>query len=285
MAAVPANAGSATSAQESGETFKAGVEFKPTDASMVYANWSQGFRLGRPLATEFIRSVCDINQDGLLDGTNISSSLNRIDSDRLDSYEIGAKFGLMDGRTLLSTAVYQNDWSDIPITFRPPGCATTLSINGGSARSRGFEGEASFRFLDALKFTLGIGYVESELTATTSLGRKGDEMNFTPELNGSLGMEYGFDIVQRRGFVRADYAYFGAYYTETGHRGVRADSYDLLSIGGGIAVTDNAEIVVHVDNALNEDDFTTVVGPGGFPPGYSVRLRPRTIGVGLTYRF
>lgn len=276
---------SSIEAQESGETFKAGIEYKPSDAALVYASWSQGFRLGRPLATEFIRAVCDLDQDGVIDGTNISSNLNRVDSDRLDSYELGAKFSLMGGRAMLSTAIYRNDWSDIPVVYQPPGCSTTLTINAGSAMARGFEGEASFRLFDALKLSLGIGYVNSELTATTTQGRDGDKLNYTPELNGHLGVEYGFSIAQRSSFIRGDYSYFGSYYTQTGHRGIRADAYGVLSIRGGIAVTENADVLVHVDNALNADDYTTVVGPSGFPPGYSVRLRPRTIGVGLTYRF
>lgn len=205
-----------TQAQESGETYKAGVEYRPSDDTMLYATWSQGFRLGRPLATEFIRAVCDLNQDGVIDNTSISANINRVDSDRLDSYEIGAKMGFMAGRAVLSTAVYQNDWSDIPVVFQPPGCSTTLTINGGGARARGFEGEASFRLFDSLKLSLGVGYVNSELTSTTSLGQSGDELNFTPEFNGNLGVEYGFTVAQRDAFVRGDYSYFGAYYTQTG---------------------------------------------------------------------
>lgn len=280
-----APASSDTKAQESGETLKAGIEFKPSDWAMVYANWSQGFRLGRPLATEFIRAICDRDQDGVIDGTSISSTLNRVDSDRLDSYELGAKFGFLGGRAILSTAIYQNDWTDIPVVYQPPGCATTLTINGGTAEARGIEAEASVRLLDSLKLNIGIGHVDSKLTSTTTLGRKGDALNYTPEFNGNLGVEVGFSLAQREGFLRGDYAYFGSYYTQTGHRGVRADAYGMVNIRGGLAVTEHADFLVHVDNALNADDFTTVIGPAGFPPGYSVRLRPRTIGVGLTYRF
>lgn len=275
-----------TTSQESGTTYKAGVEYKPTDNSMLYATWSQGFRLGRPLATELIRTLCDRNpQDGVIDGTNISSNLDGVDSDRLDSYEVGAKLGFMGGRGQLSTAVYQNEWEDIPVVYQPPGCSTTLTINGGTARARGVEGEANFSFFDAVKLSLGFGYVKSELTSTTSLGRSGYELNFTPELNGNLGLEYGFSIAQRDAFVRGDYTYFGAYYTQTGHRGVRADAYGMFNLSSGVGITDSADVVINIDNVLNADDFTTVLGPGAFPPGYSVRLRPRTIGVGLTYRF
>lgn len=272
-------------ATESGETFKAGVEFKPSDSTLLYATWSQGFRLGRPLATELIRAVCDRNSDGLVDNTSISSNLELVDSDRLDSYEIGAKLSFLGGAALVTTSVYQNDWTDIPVAFTAPGCSTTLTLNGGSARARGAEAEGTFSLVDALKLSLGVGYVESELTSTTTLGREGDELNYTPKMNGNLGLEYAFDIAQRRAYVRGDYTYFGAYYTQTGRKGVRADAYDRLSIHAGVAITPNADVLLQLDNALNADDYTSVVGPSGFPPGYSVRLRPRTIGVGLNYRF
>jgi iron complex outermembrane recepter protein len=270
---------------ESGQTFKAGIELKPSDSTLIYANWSQGFRLGRPLATEFIRAVCDRNQDGLIDNTSISSNLERVDSDRLDNYEVGAKLSFLGGQALISSAVYQNDWADIPVAFSAPGCSTTLTLNGGTARARGVETEATFRFFDTLMLSLGLGYVQSELTSDTSLGRDGDELNYTPEFNGSLGLQYEFAIAQRTGYLRGDYTYFGSYYTQTGRQGIRADAYDLLSIRGGMFITPSSELLLQLDNVLDADDYTSVTGPSGFPPGYSVRLRPRTIGVGLNYRF
>lgn len=274
-----------TRAGESGQTYKAGVEFKPNRDSMIYGSWSQGFRLGRPLATELIRALCDVDQNGLIDGTNISSNLDRVDSDRLDSYELGAKFAFANGRMMLSTAVYQNDWMDIPVVYQPPGCSTTLTINGGTARARGIEGEANMRLLESWKLSLGVGYVDSELTSDTTLGRNGDELNYTPKINGNFGLEYGFRLAQRDAFIRSDYVYFGSYYTQTGGRGVKAEGYSLFNLRGGVSVSESAEVSLHVDNLFNADDFTTVVGPSGFPPGYSVRLRPRTIGVALSYRF
>ncbi len=270
---------------ESGKTFKAGISYKPRKDALIYATWSQGFRLGRPLSTDLIRSQCDTDRDGFLDGTDIPSTLDKIKSDSLDNYELGAKFSFMDGRATVNTAIYQNNWKDIPVTFLPPGCFTTTTINGGTARARGFEGEGSFRLLGALRLSFGIGYVDSVLTQTTSLGSSGDRLNFAPKFNGNLGAEYDFSIAGKRAFVRGDYLYFGSYYTATGEKGLRADPYNLVNLRAGVMLSDQVSLQFHIGNLLNSDAFTSVIAPSGVPPGYAVRLRPRTFGVDLAYSF
>lgn len=271
--------------EESDETFKAGIEYKPTKDALLYATWSQGFRLGRPLAMDLIRNNCDRDRDGFLDGTDISSTLDLIGSDRLDSYELGAKWRSNGGRVTVAGAVYHNDWKDIPISYIPPGCNTATTINGGSAQARGVEAEATLQATEALKFFLGVGYVNSELTSTTSLGRDGDRMNFTPEINGSAAIQYNFSIADMETSLRGDYAYVGSYYTQPGERGLRADSYDLVNLRGELTLSASAAIQIYIDNVLNSDAFTSVLGPSNFPAGYGVRLRPRTIGIGLSYGF
>jgi iron complex outermembrane receptor protein len=271
--------------EESGQTGKAGVEFKPAQDTLVYATWSQGFRLGQPLTSELLRAACDLDGDGFLDGTRISSTRDRIDSDRLDSYEIGGKVGLPGRRGTLQVAVFQNDWTDVPVRFLAPGCAQSTTVNAGSARARGVEAEGRINLFESLQLNFGFGYVDSELTTTTLLGAKGDRMNFTPEYNGNLGLEYGFDLFGRAAFVRGDYTYFGSYYTGTGERGFRADSYSLVNLRAAMDVMSRGQLQLRVDNVLDSDALVAVIGPSGFPPGYGLRLAPRTIGLGFSYDF
>jgi len=110
-------------------------------------------------------------------------------------------------------------------------------------------------------------------------------MNFTPKYNGNLGLEYGLLIFGKMAFVRSDYTYFGSYYTATGERGSRADAYSLVNFRVGMNVLERGELQLRVDNVLNSDALTAVVGPSGFPPGYGLRLAPRTFGLGLSYDF
>jgi outer membrane receptor protein involved in Fe transport len=228
-----------------------------------------------------IASRCDLNSDGFLDNTSIPSSLDLVSSDSLQSYELGGKLSI-NRRMSMNVSVYHNDWSDIPVVVQPPGCLVSTTINGGKASARGAELESTVEVFEGFRATVGIGYVDSKLTATTSAGRKNDRMNFTPEFNGSLGLEYEFDLVGRESFVRADYTYFGSYYTQTGERGERADAYGVVNLGLGARVSSVADVQLNIKNLLNDDAVLTLVG---FPAQYGTRLRPRTVGLHLGYRF
>jgi outer membrane receptor protein involved in Fe transport len=274
-------------ASESGNTFKAGLDFKPTDNTLIYAKWSQGFRLGRPLNTTQIRTLCDRDNDGLLDGSNISSTLSIVASDTLDSYELGSKLTAQGGRTALNVAVYNNEWTDVPVTYTPPGCLSTTTINGGEARARGVELEGTVRPAPGLQLGLGVGYVDTELTKTTSAGNKGDRMNFTPKINGNFSAEYGFNIAGNETFLRSDYSYYGNSYTGTGERGDKVGGYGLVNLAGGVRIK-QMDLQLQISNLLSSEAFNTVnpgSGLGGFPSRYALRVRPRTVGLTLGYTF
>ena len=267
---------------ETPSTYKVGLEYKPTTNSMIYASRSEGFRLGRPLNTTLIRSLCDRDQNGFLDGTEIPSSINGVSSDTLASYELGGKLTILDGRGTLNLAVYDNDWIDIPVNVRPPGCGTATTLNGGKARARGIELESLARVFENLRFGIAVGYVDAELSNTTLAGNKGDRVNFTPKINGSTNLEYDFQLAGRDAFVRADYTYFGNYFAQTGERGLKLPGYGLLGLSTGMTFGP-ADVQLRVTNLSNTDAFETLSGTPVLSTG--TRVRPRTAGVFFNYRF
>ena len=51
---------------ETGNTFKANLSFTPNEDTLIYAQWSEGFRLGK--GQEIPRAdLCDTDGDGELD--------------------------------------------------------------------------------------------------------------------------------------------------------------------------------------------------------------------------
>jgi outer membrane receptor protein involved in Fe transport len=233
------------------------------------------------LPTALINATCDLDDDGLLDGTDVSSNLTGVDSDSLESYEVGAKLTMIDGRATLNAAIYRNNWENIPVSFQPPGCLENTTINGGTAKAEGVEFEGNLVVTDALKMNIALSYVETKLTSGTSAGNSGDRMNFTPKINGSFGVSYDFDIAGNGAFIRTDYTYFGNYYTGTGETGIKLDSYSLVNASAGINL-DEIDHRLYVNNVTNGDDYTS---REGFPTGYAIRLRPRTIGFNVAYNF
>lgn len=265
---------------ESGETFKFAAEYKPNDDALLYAKFAQGFRLGRPKNIVQIQNNCDVNRDGLIDGTQLSATDPLIKSDSLDSYEAGAKSALFGGRASLSASGYHNRWQNMPVTV--PACGPFQSVfNVGKARATGFEVEGNINLVRDLPIDFGVGYVDSQLSTTTSLGPKGAMLNFLPKWNGHVGAEYRFGLVGNDSYVRGDFSFYGPYWSGVGRTGQRFAGYGVLDLTAGITL-DRVQLVAFVNNVTDTYAVTT---SSSFPPNGIYPLRPRTLGVKATTSF
>jgi iron complex outermembrane receptor protein len=267
---------------ESGQTYMASVEFTPTTSSLLYGKFSQGFRLGRPKNISQVETLCDIDRDGLIDGTSLSATDPLIHSDNLDSYELGAKVSMLEGRASLSIAGYHNNWNDIPVTIRPTACpGVAASFNVGKVRVDGIELEGGLRPIDAVAIDFGVGYVNSRLAETTPLGPKGAQMNYTPKWNGHFGAEYGVNFNGRRTYVRGDYSYYGAYSAGLGNTGNQFDSYGLFDLSLGMRF-EQADLRLFADNVTNKYAVSSDIA---FPSNGIFPVRPRTVGLRIGFSF
>jgi iron complex outermembrane receptor protein len=88
--------------KESDTTFKVGLSYNLTDDKMVYALFSQGFRLGGKNNPKAVRE-------------NFVPDL--YEPDLLNNYEIGLKSEWMNGRMVLNATVFYLDWDDIQLSF------------------------------------------------------------------------------------------------------------------------------------------------------------------------
>jgi iron complex outermembrane recepter protein len=267
--------------EESGTILKAGAKYEPTERSMIYASYSEGFRLGRPIARELIRSACDRDNDGILDGTDVRSDTSLIGSDRLSTYEVGAKTAMFDNRVSLSASAYRNDWTDIPIVFRPPNCTVNTTVNGGKARATGFEIEGTVRPTSGLRLEFGLGYVKSELAKTSSLGADGELLNYAPKLNAVVSAEYNYQLLGRDAWIRTDYNYFDKFYTGIGRRGTKFGAYAVLGLSAGLELG-NVEVRAFVQNLT---DVYAVTSESTFPTNGIYLVKPRTVGLRMDLTF
>lgn len=271
---------------EKDTSFKAGLEYKPNDDTLLYATWSEGFRLGYPVPARspITVSLCDVDNDGIYDGSNgISIGDRGIDSDYVENFELGGKFSLLDNRLTVNAALYQIDWDGIPIstTFSP---SCTATANAGQARSRGVELDLAYHWSEKLLFNLSSSYVNAELTedALAIGGSDGDRLPGSAEVNASVGVEYQFTLAGYEAYVRSDYAYVGGFYNNLQESGTEAGDYSKLNVKTGIAI-DHFSIDLFVDNLTDEDAITWVDVLINDNRGH--RLRPRTVGLNVGYQF
>jgi iron complex outermembrane recepter protein len=202
---------------QSGFNPKAGLSLQMTDATMVYASASKGFRAGGAQA----------NFPGC------SSSLptdvvTHVQSDTLWTYEVGTKIQLPDPSILISAALYNIEWSNLQQQVALS-CGFYLQVNGDKARINGGEIEATGRLTRELQFRLGLGYEDTSITDPGNLAlvgvMPGTRVSGVPALTASIGGVYTRVLTANTdGFVSADYSYTG-------------NSVSLLVGGGGLEAT------------------------------------------------
>jgi iron complex outermembrane recepter protein len=273
----------------SGTSYKGNLSYKLNDGILIYADFSQGFRLGKPQAP-LPAAAC--GTDGYITGTDIPiSSTGFVKSDSVNDYDIGTKLTLLDRRLTIDADIYQVNWTNVPVTTNAPnppvGCGLSYVANAASAVSQGIEVEANYYLTHSLKVDLGGSTTNARLTTPAPALDAGDGARLpgSPRGNGNIGIEYDFTVSGHESEVRADSYYVGSFY------GDLPQSADLKS--GGYARTDasarmsfdklRVELFVH--NLANRDTFTWRGNANNLGPDFGYRLRPRTVGVQLNYKF
>jgi len=170
----------ASPAKYSGVLYKANLTYRLNDASLVYATYSDGFRPGgfnrRPCRVP--SAICPTNADFVRLGTYVP--------DKVQNYEVGGKFSLLDRRLQVNFAAYQIDWSNIQITVFDQNISNqTFTTNLLDARIRGLEGDVTWRTTPELTFNSAFSYNDSEMTkyrkSTTVLRDLGGPLALSPK--------------------------------------------------------------------------------------------------------
>lgn len=272
-----------SSRNRTGETFKANLSWTPNTNALFYVQWAEGFRLGAPLSGP-PQQTCDIDNDGLIDGTNIPSGERQLEPDNLESYELGTKLTLAGGRGLLSASVYRNDWTGIPVIVLVP-CGFGQFMNAGEAQTQGVELESSWALSQRWRVNLSASYVDAELTKDApGVGNKGDRLPASPRYNVNAGIQYTFDAAGIPAFVRADVLKVGGFYNTLAATGPEIGNYTTVNLRGGISIG-NINIEAFANNATNADDLTWIDSVFANADARASRLRPRTIGLNVGYHF
>lgn len=277
-----ADGGSQSGFSESGSTYKAKLAYQMSDDNLLYAQWSEGFRPGSTNSPA-PASICDTNNDGVLDGTNVPIR-DFFDSDTLESYELGIKSTSLNGRFRVNAAIYQNNWEGIPIAVQSPTCLFSQVGNAGEAETKGIEVETIFNVNDALQLILGGSYVDAALSseAPSLGGASGDRLPGSPEHSLNVGFQYDFELASSPSYLRVDYAHMGGFYNNLSQLGAEIGDYGKLDIKAGVSF-DNFDVELFAKNLTNDHAITWL---GSFLPDSRVnRLRPRTIGLNVGYQF
>ena len=263
---------------ETGQVYKGALSYTPTEDLLVYGQWAQGFRVGR---AQVQSNTC----------TDAGIEVPGVDSDTSETIELGIKSSWMDNRVTFNAAIYQTNWDDIPVRLRTPaplGGLCSRLVNAGKAQSEGVEIELQALLADNLQVNLSVSTVDATLEETSSIGNKGDDLPGSADYNVNVGLEYGFTLASYSSFARVDYAYVGEYYNNLEQTGTEAGDFGQVHAKVGVNIG-AVDLDLFVKNLTNDDGLTwveeTLVRFSGGTDQRAYRIRPRTIGMNISYRF
>ncbi len=276
-------------------TPKFGVSYKANEDLMLYASVGKGTRIGGTVNALPASCAADAAAIGL------SLDSRQINPDSVWSYEVGAKGSLFDRMLQFEGSVYRVDWTDIQSGLRLPNCNIPTTANLGTARSQGFDLQLSARPVDNLNLTAGIGYNDAGFT-TTSLGavnpvtgvagvlRSAGQPLDTPPWSLSLSGEYTVPVQDADAYLRSDFQYRSHDNTPLDIAAGadptigRAPALTNLDLRAGIRL-DNIDASIFVSNVTDtRPRFGTYRNTLSTSIYNSVTVRPRTVGLTVTYR-
>jgi len=200
---------------QSGIDPKVGLSYQATDATMVYASASKGFRAGGAQANLPACQLAGLPLENIL----------HLKSDTLWSYEVGTKTQLPQSGVVISAAAFHINWKNLQQQVALD-CGFYLQLNGGEAQINGGEIEVDGHITPALQVRLGLGFEHSYINDPGILSvagvNPGSPVLETPEWTATAGAVYTQPLsTQYDGFVSADYSYTG-------------NSISLLNGGSGL---------------------------------------------------
>jgi iron complex outermembrane receptor protein len=279
-----------------------GLDYKPSDDSLVYAKVTKGFRSGAfgingpaatlPSATVTPAQAATANAFALANFAPVAP-------ERLVSYEAGAKLQFMDNRLRLNGAAYWSNYDNIQLTVnlpQPPGCATctppAVLQNSGKAEIWGGELEMT-ALVGPAQIDASAGYTHPKYVEGVSLGQPVINVS---KWNWAVSGSLPFDLSMGTLTLGATYSYRSKafYYPVSPGNSAAAAVAALSQKGFGLIDARasfefaNTPVVVTVFGAnLANKKYTTSATNFAPPLSFAVNWpgAPRTYGVSLKYSY
>ncbi len=260
-------------------SFKAVLDYKFADGTLIYASYSEGFKSGGFNTRYLVPVAAPVS----------------FDPEELVTYEAGIKWEGLDRRLRLNGAVFFSDYSDIQLVLFQNGAP--LTVNAASADIFGLELEATALPIDSLEIGLGLGYTDAEYSSVAPLDPlvspelqvlESNALPNTPEWSLSAYAAYTAEVTESAELrTRVDWSYTSRiendaqnsrFLTQPGVHLINA-SMGLHDLDSGLSVT------AFVKNLTNRRYI--VSGDSNFGIGFHEANfnEPREWGVTLRYEY
>jgi iron complex outermembrane recepter protein len=258
-------------------TPRAVLSWFPSRDLTLYASYAQGYRSGLSQSPNALAAI---------------PSFPAAKPDKLHNFEIGTKGSFLDQRLTLEAALYYIDWQDIQqvlTVFFPSGLFGAGIVNGVSASGPGVELSLSAEVVKGL--SLGASFSWNDLafdadvvSGTSLVFVKGERMPSSPEYTAGGFAEYAFPI-GGSGFLGRLSGSVNYTSSLRGGSLVERETSNPVLLGAvslSIDAPEHWSATLYAENINNESDAAQ---PAPTTAAWTPRIRPRTVGMQVEYKF
>lgn len=148
------------SSKKSGWVWKFNSSYNFTPDLMVYATYSKGYRIGGPNAV----APCILPLDPTVQNVCALANEQQFGPDTTKNAEIGIRTQFFDRKLTFNFNVFQIKWDGIQVDSATLNGIVGITVNGGKAKSEGFETSFQLRPVDGLSIQGTYSYVDAKLT-------------------------------------------------------------------------------------------------------------------------
>jgi outer membrane receptor protein involved in Fe transport len=195
--------------KEDGTVAKLNVQYKFTRDNLLYATYSEGFRVG---GSNQLKPASALPRD--------------YKSDTLENFEVGTKNEFLDNRLRINVSAYYMKWKDFAVQVEDPQPAVfqLAFVNLPTAQIKGVEGDFAFSATDSFQIDGSFAWNDATTAEASTLSVTDDEgdtftfavqegarLPLTPDWSANLGLEFrpSFAWGGTKPYARLDYSYVG----------------------------------------------------------------------------
>ena len=258
-----------------------GMQWDASDDVMLYATYARGYK--GPAYNVFFNM-----------GVNNTPV---IDAETVDSYEIGMKSSLLDGRMLLNLAAFNAKYDDFQANnflFLHGALITTLT-NAGEVSSEGAELDFQYKPSDFFMLGGGVAYTKAQVDkfftppGSTPTVRDGTQLPLAPELKGSLVAEFNIPVGTWTLSPNVLVSYTDDQFSDLNEpAALLIPGYTTVDVSLALNDADDRIRVALVGRNVTDEAYTvlkTAGGPGGVPRLQIPRDADRYFGIQARFRF
>lgn len=273
------NGGIPFNSKDSVFTWLVSPSYHVSNDILAYARVASGYRPGGP------------NLD--------ASGVGAFGPDRVVNYEVGFKGKVIPDLLVIDASIFQIDWTKIQLQGTASNNFTFIT-NGGEARSRGVEVQASLNPWRGMALDGNMTVTDAEITqalpglnASSLSAPTGSRLPFSSRFSANLSAQQTFTVKNglqaTLGFTFTHVGNragpFNTVAGNGGHPRILIPAYQTIGVNAGATINDVWSITAYVRNLLDERGVAAADSRSGTNVPTALFIQPATMGLTLARKF